>query len=113
MAFALSRAHPCRVKKDVEPRLSRKIEGQTFFRLVAAWWLRAGSQKKGTGSGAILIQCVEKGRKTLGSMEDMPSSGWSPNAAIMGHDTDNNKKFIGNTGRSNRFPFLTPDMWLI
>ncbi|NQV93575.1 MAG: DUF1491 family protein [Sphingomonadales bacterium] len=63
----------------IEPRLSAETKVQTLLRLVSQNGGFGAVLKKGDRiSGAILIQCVEKGEKPM-LLENMPSLDGQPN----------------------------------
>ena len=95
----------------IEPRLSAEMKVQSLLRLVSQNGGFGAVLKKGDRiSGAILIQCVEKGGNPR-LLENMPSLDGLPNwQKIWPQDTDNNKKLSEYVAQ--RFGF-DPDMWLI
>ncbi len=95
----------------IEPRLSAETKVQTLLRLVSQNGGFGAVLKKGDRiSGAILIQCVEKGENPK-LLENMPSLDGQPNwQKIWPQDTDNNKELSEYV--TQRFCF-DPDMWLI
>jgi hypothetical protein len=95
----------------IEPRLSAEMKVQTLLRLVNQNGGFGAVLKKGDRiSGAILIQCVEKGENPK-LLENMPSLDGQPNwQRIWPQDTDNNKELPEYVTRRFRFD---PDMWLI
>jgi hypothetical protein len=95
----------------IEPRLSAETKVQTLLRLVSQNGGFGAVLKKGDRiSGAILIQCVEKGENPK-LLENMPSLDGQPNwQKIWPQDTDNNKELSEYVTQRFRFD---PDMWLI
>jgi hypothetical protein len=95
----------------IEPRLSAEMKVQTLLRLVTQNGGFGAVLKKGDRiSGAILIQCVEKGGNPR-LLENMPSLDGRPNwQQIWPQTTDNNKELSEYTAGRFRFD---PDMWLI
>ena len=95
----------------IEPRLSAEMKVQSLLRLVSQNGGFGAVLKKGDRiSGAILIQCVEKGGNPR-LLENMPSLDGRPNwQQIWPQDTDKNKKLSEYVAQ--RFGF-DPDMWLI
>ena len=95
----------------IEPRLSAEMKVQSLLRLVNQNGGFGAVLKKGDLiSGAILIQCVEKGEKpTL--LENMPSLDGLPNwQQIWPQGTDKKKKLSEYLDQRFRFD---PDLWLI
>tara|TARA_R110000824_G_scaffold30137_3_gene99467 strand:- start:1526 stop:1864 length:339 start_codon:yes stop_codon:yes gene_type:complete len=95
----------------IEPRLSADMKVKTLLRLVNQNGGFGAVLKKGDRiSGAILIQCVEKGGNPR-LLENMPSLDGQPNwQQIWPQDTENNKELPDYIAQ--RFHF-DPDMWLI
>lgn len=95
----------------IEPRLSAEMKVQTLLRLVSRNGGFGAVLKKGDRiSGAILIQCLEKGENPR-LLENMPSLDGSPNwQQIWPQATDNNKQLSEYLAQRFRFD---PDMWLI
>jgi hypothetical protein len=95
----------------IEPRLSAEMKVQTLLRLVSQNGGFGAVLKKGDRiSGAILIQCLEKGENPR-LLENMPSLDGEPNwQKIWPQDTDNNKELSEYVAQRFRFD---PDMWLI
>lgn len=95
----------------IEPRLSAEMKVQILLRLVSQNGGFGAVLKKGDRiSGAILIQCLEKGANPK-LLENMPSLDGSPNwQKIWPQDTDNNKELTSYIAQRFRFD---PDMWLI
>ncbi|ASK89031.1 DUF1491 family protein [Sphingorhabdus sp. SMR4y] len=95
----------------IEPRLSAEIKVQTLLRLVSQKGGFGSVLKKGDRiSGAILIQCMEKGANPR-LLENMPSLDGAPNwQRIWPQDTENNKELSEYIDQRFRFD---PDMWLI
>lgn len=95
----------------IEPRLSAEMKVQTLLRLVSQYGGFGAVLKKGDRiSGAILIQCVEKGGNPK-LLENMPSLDGQPNwQQIWPQATDNNKELSEYITQRFRFD---PDMWLI
>lgn len=95
----------------IEPRLSAEMKVKTLLRLVTHQGGFGAVLKKGDRiSGAILIQCVEKGENPR-LLENMPSLDGQPNwQRIWPQDTDNNKELSDYLTQRFRFD---PDMWLI
>ncbi|MGB5483257.1 DUF1491 family protein [Parasphingorhabdus sp.] len=95
----------------IEPRLSAEMKVQSLLRLVSQNGGFGAILKKGDRiSGAILIQCVEKGENPR-LLENMPSLDGLPNwQQIWPQDIDNKKNLPDYIAQ--RFGF-DPDMWLI
>ena len=95
----------------IEPRLSAEMKVQILLRLVSQHGGFGAVLKKGDRiSGAILIQCLEKGANPK-LLENMPSLDGQPNwQRIWPQATDNNKELSDYLARRFRFD---PDMWLI
>jgi len=95
----------------IEPRLSAEMKVQTLLRLVSQTGGFGAVLKKGDRiSGAILIQCLEKGENPR-LLENMPSLDGGPNwQQIWPQDTDNNKELSDYLAKRIRFD---SDMWLI
>lgn len=95
----------------IEPRLSAETKVQTLLRLASRDGGFGAVLKKGDRiSGAILIQCLEKGANPR-LLENMPSLDGRPNwQQIWPQPTDNNGELSDYIARRFRFD---PDMWLI
>jgi len=95
----------------IEPRLSAEMKVKTLLRMVNQDGGFGAVLKKGDRiSGAILIQCVEKGRNPK-LLENMPSLDGRPNwQTIWPQAVDNNKELSDYIAQRFRFD---PDMWLI
>ena len=95
----------------IEPRLSAEMKVQSLLRLVSQNGGFGAVLKKGDRiSGAILIQCVEKGENPK-LLENMPSLDGLPNwQPIWPQDTDNKQDLHDYIAKRFRFD---PDMWLI
>lgn len=95
----------------IEPRLSAEMKVQTLLRLVSQNGGFGAVLKKGDRiSGAILIQCIEKGENPK-LLENMPSLDGLPNwQQIWPQDTDKNRELSEYIAQRFRFD---PDMWLI
>ena len=95
----------------IEPRLSAEMKVQSLLRLVSQNGGFGAVLKKGDRiSGAILIQCVEKGENPK-LLENMPSLDGLPNwQPIWPQGTDNKQDLHDYIAK--RFQF-DPDMWLI
>ena len=95
----------------IEPRLSAEMKVKTLLRLANQNGGFGAVLKKGDRiSGAILIQCLEKGENPR-LLENMPSLYGQPNwQQIWPQDTENNKELKEYVAQRFRFD---PDMWLI
>lgn len=95
----------------IEPRLSAEMKVHTLLRMVNQNGGFGAVLKKGDRiSGAILIQCVEKGENPK-LLENMPSLDGLPNwQQIWPQDTDKIQNISEYLDRRFRFD---PDIWLI
>ncbi|PHR21763.1 MAG: hypothetical protein COA41_01260 [Sphingopyxis sp.] len=95
----------------IEPRLSAEMKVKTLLRMVNQNGGFGTVLKKGDRiSGAILIQCVEKGGNPR-LLENMPSLDGRPNwQTIWPQSIDNKRELTDYLAQRFRFD---PDMWLI